>query len=82
VAVREATLLLEEKVTVLSGLLLENVSGPRRKLRKKSEDGTGRTRVQMSNLWFVRKVGEENAGIHRAIASVKSSVRTSPHEPL
>jgi hypothetical protein len=56
--------LLGEKVIVLSELLLENVSGQRRKLRKKLENGTRRTRVLMSNSWYVRKVGEENAGTH------------------
>jgi hypothetical protein len=44
--------------------LLEKVSGQRRKLRKKLENGTRRTRVLMSNSWYVRKVGEENAGTH------------------
>ena len=63
-AVHEATLLLEGKVIVLFELLLENVSGQRRKLRKKLENGTKRARVLTSNLWFERKAGDENAGIH------------------
>jgi t-SNARE complex subunit (syntaxin) len=64
VAVHPAILLLEGKAIVLSELLRENVSGQRRKLRKKLENGTRRTRGLMSNLWFERKAGEENAGIH------------------
>jgi hypothetical protein len=52
----------EEKAIALFELLLENVSGQRRKLRKKLENGTRRTRVLMSNLWFVKRIGEENAG--------------------
>jgi hypothetical protein len=61
-AVHEATLLLGEKVTVLFGLWPLNVSGLRRRLRKKLGNGTRRTRVLMSNSWFERKDGEENAG--------------------
>jgi hypothetical protein len=64
VAVHKATLLSDGKVIVLSELLLENVSGQRRKLRKKLENGTRRTRILMSNSWFERKAGEENAGTH------------------
>jgi hypothetical protein len=77
VEVLEATLLLGEKATVLFRLLLENVSGLRRKLRRKLENGTRHTRVQMSNSWFERKAGEENAGSARPKAgAVKSpSVR-------
>ena len=45
-------------------MLLENVSGLRRKLRKKLENGTRHTRVQMSNLWLEKRAGEENAGTH------------------
>jgi hypothetical protein len=60
--VHQATFLLEGKVIVPSGLLLENVSGQRRKLRRKLENGTRLTRILMSNSWFVRKAGEENAG--------------------
>lgn len=55
-------LLFDERERALSVLLLENVSGRRRRLRKKLENGIERTRVLMSNLWFERKVGEENAG--------------------
>jgi|GEM_PF-5911196 hypothetical protein len=76
-AVHEATWLLGEKATVLSELLPENVSGLRKKLRKKEEKRTKSTRVQMSSSWFVRKAGEENAGIHRvptfSICSPKSN---------
>ena len=54
-------------------LLVENVSGLRRKLRKKLEHGTRRTRVLMLNLWFVRKVGEENAGTHEISMSVRQN---------
>lgn len=49
---------------VLFELLLENVSGQRRELRKRLENGTGRTRVLTSNSWFERKIEEENAGTH------------------
>jgi hypothetical protein len=56
---------LEEKETALSELFLENVSGLRRRLRKRLENGTRRTRVLMSNSWCARKVGEESGGIHR-----------------
>lgn len=62
--VHKATLSLEEKATVLSVLLGENVAEQRRKLRKKLENGTKPTKEAESDLWFVRKVGEENAGIH------------------
>jgi hypothetical protein len=68
VAVHPAILLLGEKATVLSVLLLENVSEQRRKLRKKLEHGTRRTKVLMSNLWFERKAGEENAGTHEPLS--------------
>jgi hypothetical protein len=62
-AVHKATSLLGEKATVLSELLLENDSGQRRKLGKKLENRTRHIRVVTSNLWRVRKVGEENASI-------------------
>jgi hypothetical protein len=52
---------LDEKETALFVLLLENVSEQRRKLRKKLENGTRRTKAVESDLWFVRKAGEENA---------------------
>jgi hypothetical protein len=67
--------LLEGRAIVLFELLLENVSELRRKLRKKLENGTRRTRVLMSNLWFVRKAGEENAGTHRAHAKQRKMER-------
>lgn len=74
---------LEEKETALSKSLLENGSGQRRKLNEKLENGTRHTKVLMSNSWFARKGGEENAGIHENIVpgSVKSSVKTTPHKP-
>lgn len=61
-AVREATLSLEEKATASSELLQENVSGLKRRLRKRLENGTKHTRVLMSNSWSERRDGEENAG--------------------
>jgi hypothetical protein len=42
-------------------LFRENVSGRRRRLRKRLENGTRRTRVLMSNSWLEEKDGEENA---------------------
>jgi hypothetical protein len=54
--------LLEGKVIVPSELLLENVSGQRRKLRKKLENGTKPMKALMSNSWYERRAGEENAG--------------------
>jgi hypothetical protein len=66
---------LEEKAIALSVLLLENVSGLRRRLRKKLENGTRRTRVLTSNSWFERKDGEENAGTHNNV-KLNLSTRT------
>jgi hypothetical protein len=60
--------LLEGKVIVLFVLLLMNVLGLRGKLRKKLENGIERTKVQMCASWFVRGIGEENAGIHEISA--------------
>jgi hypothetical protein len=56
--------LLDERERVPFGLSLENISGLRRKLRKKLENGTKQTRVLMSNSWVERKVEGENAGTH------------------
>jgi hypothetical protein len=57
----------EERETALFELLLENVIGLKRRLRKKLETGIRRTRVLMSNSWFDGKVGEENVGGHNGI---------------
>jgi len=43
-------------------LSLENTIEPKRKLRKRLENGTRRTRVQMSNSWCENRAREENAG--------------------
>jgi hypothetical protein len=63
-------LLLEEKETALSVLLLENDIELRNVWKKKLENGTKLTRGVMSNLWCVKRDGEENAGILR-LASLR-----------
>jgi len=52
----------EEKVSVLSVLLLVNGSEPRRKPRKKLGNGTRHTKEAESNFQLEKRDGEENAG--------------------
>lgn len=67
--VHQVILLLGEKATALSELLLENDSELKKRLRKRLEVGTGRTRVAESSSWFEKRVGEEKSVIHSHFCS-------------